>query len=60
MSLSFSWKAFLNSIGDLGDFMMLHFVVFLFPIVPIGHIPSLESVLLHVKKAGRRCKFELS
>lgn len=60
MSLSFSWKAFLNSLGDLGDLMMLHFVVFYFSIVLTGHIPSLESVLLHVKKLGRRCKFELS
>lgn len=40
--------------------MMLHFVVFYFSIVLTGHIPSLESVLLHVKKLGRRCKFELS
>ena len=58
--MSFSWKAFLDSLGDLGDLMMLHFVVFYFSKVLTGHIPSLESVLLHVKKLGRRCKFELS
>ena len=34
--------------------MMLHFVVFYFPIVLTGHIPSLVPVPLHVKKLGRR------